>query len=131
MYEKTQHGSNQFGSSLICTSWLRALIVLRQQEVLCVCVCVGREFTEECGLIEELGVFETLTSDQCGKPVRPVRVDGEIVNIILMDLQLLGKIMWKEAVNLVIVKHFKMCCLFLFFLAAAATLSKNPYTAGN
>lgn len=61
---------------------------MRQQEVL----CVGREFTEECGLIEELGVFKTLTFDQCGKPVWLVRVYGEIVNIILMDLQLLGKI---------------------------------------
>lgn len=34
MYEKTQHGSSQFSLSLICTSWLKALIVSRQQEVL-------------------------------------------------------------------------------------------------
>lgn len=56
-------------------------------------VCVGRQFTEECRHIEELGVFKTVTFDQCGKPVWPVRVYGEIVNIILMDVQLLGKIM--------------------------------------
>lgn len=55
-------------------------------------MCVEREFTEECGLIVQLGVFKTLTFDQCGKPAWPVRVYGEIVNIILMDLQLLGKI---------------------------------------